>query len=139
MFYNNINLPSAYLPYTVRISEVDTSFRTITLRHVVKNTVVGSVNMHEIPFCCGMLFISNLVMYHRRQNGSKELFSLIDIAAIKGEYAAVQCVIPGAHTKQKNLWLHKLFEKHGFRYIKGSRVKNKRTSNYLYTYQKDYT
>lgn len=144
MFFNSnscLRSNSYLLPekWSVQINQNSTDNYQHVLLYIWHDKIAkGSVEVHEVPWCCGMLFISNLTTYYRNRGYTEHLFSLVDQFAQMGGYSAVQCIIPGNPTKVQNARLHALFEKHGYKYLKGSRVFNIRSGNYLYTYQKDY-
>ena len=108
----------------------------ITLRHPTWHTM-ASINIFSVPFCCGMLFIGDLVSYSRDKGHAKQLLRVVERFAKVGGYKAVQCVVANTdkQTKTNNVRRLNLFKTMGYKYLIGSKFVNPRTDNVCRTLQ----
>jgi hypothetical protein len=106
------------------------------LKDKKKGAAKASVHLFTVPYCCGTLFLANLRGYIPKQGSARKLLNLVTHYAEISGYACIQCVVPddgyGSYDRAFSV-----FKAAGFEILKGSKFKNFRTGNNLYTLQKN--
>lgn len=98
---------------------------------------IVSGTLSTTPHCCGTLFLSEfrvLYPYHRK-GFATELYSLIEKYAKQVGYSQLQYILPSSKCGYEHG--NNLLKKLGFKRLIGSKFKNSRTDNIIYTWVKN--